>query len=194
MSFSTNKHENDVNLSCSVSPCFCFPFHSGDLPHLPLVLLLVCTGHLCDPHQPDSQVVAHVFRPSSLGGAPTGLPHHPAPQAPPHPSRLPSRDVLLHHHRCFFVPSPRHKISLFTSRFITELSLSRLAELPSGEAGFLEVPGGSYPRRDGREAQSGRPEMGSKSQVKLRANCTLPQKMLVQSSSSPLLPHLNCNP
>ncbi|TMS16262.1 Transmembrane protein 189 [Larimichthys crocea] len=92
----------------------------------------------------------------------------PAPQAPPHPSRLPSRDVLLHHHR--------------------------LAELPSGEAGFLEVPGGSYPRRDGREAQSGRPEMGSKSQVKLRANCTLPQKMLVQSSSSPLLPHLNCNP
>lgn len=77
-----------------------------------------------------------------------------------------------------------------SSRFITELFLCRLAELPSGEAGFLEEPGGSYPGCDGGEAQSGRPEMGSESQVKRQANCTLPQKTLVPSSSSPFLPPL----
>lgn len=59
--------------------------------------------------------------------------------------------------------------------------LSRLAELPSGEAGFLEEPGGSHPECDGREAQGGRPEMGSKSQVTPQANCTLPQKTLAPS-------------
>lgn len=80
-------------------------FCSGGLPYLPLVLLLVCTSHLCDSYQPDSQVVAHILRPASLGGAPTGLPHHPAPQAPPHPSRLPSWDVLLHHYRFVFISS-----------------------------------------------------------------------------------------
>ncbi len=75
-----------------------------------------------------------------------------------------------------------------------ECFLSRLAELSTGEAGFLEEPGGSYPECDRREATGGRPEMGSKSQVKLQANCTLPQKTLVPSSSPPFLPHLNCNP
>lgn len=83
-----------------------FFFCSGDLPYLPLVLLLVCTSHLCDPHQPDSQVVSHVLRPAFLGGVPTELPHHPSPQAPPRPSRLPSRDLLLHHDRFVFI-SPR---------------------------------------------------------------------------------------
>lgn len=48
----------------SISPRLCFLSCSGDLPYLPLVLLLVCTGHLCDPHQPDSQVVAHLLRPA----------------------------------------------------------------------------------------------------------------------------------
>lgn len=60
-------------------------------------------------------------------------------------------------------------------------SPSRLAELPSGEAGFLEEPGGSYPGCDRREAPGGRPEMGSKSQVTPQANCTLPQKTLAPS-------------
>lgn len=66
-------------------------------------------------------------------------------------------------------------------RFVIELFPSRLAELPSGEAGFLEEPGGSYPGCDRREAQGGRPEMGSKSEVTLQANCTLPQKTLAPS-------------
>lgn len=73
---------------------------------------------------------------------------------------------------------------------VIELSPSRLAELPSGEVRFLEEPGGSHPECDGREAQGRRPEMGSESQVKLQADCTLPQKTLVPSGSSPLLPHL----
>lgn len=183
-------------------PVSCFLFCSGDLPYLPLVLLLVCTGHLCDPYQPDPQVVAHVLWPASLGDAPTGLPRHPSPQAPPHPSRLPSWDVFLHNYRFVSISSweLEMKTSLYESFWrwkqliVIELFLSRLAELPSGEAGFLEEPGGSYPGCDGREAQVGRPEMGSKSQVKLQANCTLPQKTLAPSSSSPFLPHLNCNP
>lgn len=75
------------------------PLSSWDLPLLRLVLLLVRISHLCDPDQPDSQVVAHVLRPASLGGVPAGLPGHPPPQAPPRPPRLPARDVLLHHHR-----------------------------------------------------------------------------------------------
>lgn len=67
---------------------------------------------------------------------------------------------------------------------------SRLAQLPFGEAGFLEEPGGSYPRCDWGETQGRRPEVGSKSQVTPQANCTLPQKTLVPSSSSLFLPHL----
>lgn len=58
---------------------------------------------------------------------------------------------------------------------------SRLAELPAGEAGFLEEPGGSDPGRDRREAPGGRPEVGSESQVTLQAACTLPQKTLAPS-------------
>uniref|UniRef100_A0AAQ4PTD2 Plasmanylethanolamine desaturase 1 n=1 Tax=Gasterosteus aculeatus aculeatus TaxID=481459 RepID=A0AAQ4PTD2_GASAC len=120
---------------------------------------------------PDSQVVAHVLRPASLGGVPAGLPGHPPSQAPPRPPRLPARDVLLHHHR--------------------------LAELPSGEAGFLEEPGGSDPGRHRREAPGGRLEMGSKSQVTPLANCTLPQKTLAPPrllAPPPfVLPRTNCN-
>ncbi|CAI5648322.1 unnamed protein product [Oreochromis niloticus] len=101
---------------------------------------------------PDSQVVSHILWAASLGRVPAGLPHHPSPQAPPHPSCLSSRDLLLHHYG--------------------------LAELPFGEAGFLEILGGSHPGRDGREAEVGRSEMGSESQVTQRANCTLPQTTL----------------
>lgn len=90
---------NHKQSAMSLFSCNC----SGDLPYLPVVLLLVCTGHLCDPHQPDSQVVTHLLRPASLGGAPAGLPHHPAPQAPPRPPRLPSWDILLHHNRYVFI-------------------------------------------------------------------------------------------
>lgn len=157
---------------------------SGDLPYLSLVLLLVCTSNLCDPDQPDSQVVTHVLRSASLGRVPTGLPHHTSPQAPPHPSRRPSRDLLLHHYRFLFYFF-KEIIRIFedekVERCLTERCRFRLVELPSGEGGFLEEPGGSYPECDRREAQSGRPEMGSKSQVTLQANCTLPQKTLAPS-------------
>lgn len=84
---------------CKISPRLSFFFHRGNLPYLPLVLLLVCTGHLCDAHEPDSQMVAHILWPASLGGATAGLAHHPSSQAPPHSPRLPSRDLLLHHYR-----------------------------------------------------------------------------------------------
>lgn len=95
------------NLSGSILGCYflknpcvsLLPLCSGGLPYLPLVLLLVCTGHLCDAHQPDPQVVAHVLRPASLGGAPAGLAHHPPSQASPHPPRFPPRDIFLHNYR-----------------------------------------------------------------------------------------------
>lgn len=73
----------------------------------------------------------------------------------------------------------------------------RLAELPSGEAGFLEILGGSHPECDGREAEVGRSEMGSESEVTRRATCTLPQTALGPSrllTPTFFLPHLNCNP
>lgn len=63
-------------------------------------------------------------------------------------------------------------------QFLIDCCLTRLAKLSSREAGLLEERGRSYPGCDGREAQSGRPEMGSESQVTLQANCSLPQKAL----------------
>ena len=76
---------------------------SGGVPQLPLVLLCVCPRHLCDPHQPDPQVVALILWPAWLGGVSAGLPHHPSSKAPPHPPCLSARDLFLHHYRCVVI-------------------------------------------------------------------------------------------
>lgn len=140
-------HENSVSLfskpllqniqgaaEVSISPCLCFLLCSGDLPYLPLVLLLVCTGHLRDPHQPDSQVVAHLLRPPELGGAPTGLSHHPSPQAPPYPSRLPSWDVFLHNYRLVFILSWGLEVKASLLRMVWEFWLGFFS------SGWLNYP------------------------------------------------------
>lgn len=43
---------------------------------------------------------SHTYFRATLGHLPAGLAHHPAPQTPSHPPRLP-RDLLLHHHGAF---------------------------------------------------------------------------------------------
>lgn len=91
-------------------------------------------------------MVAHILWAAAVGCVSTELPHHPAPKAPPNPPRRPSWDLLLHH--------------------------DRLVELPSGETGILEEPGGPDPGSDWGEAQGGRPKVGSQSEV----TCSLPQR------------------
>lgn len=66
---------------------------------------------------------------------------------------------------------------------------SRVAELPPGEAGFLENPGGSDPERDGGEAPSRRHAVGSESEVTTRTDAALPQNLGLRPGSL-VLPHL----
>lgn len=73
-------------------------FCRGSVWQLPLGLLRLRPHHLHHHDQPDPQVVPHLLWPSPLGRVPAGLAHHPAQETPQDPPRVPTRDLLLHHH------------------------------------------------------------------------------------------------
>lgn len=73
-------------------------FCRGAVWDLSLGVLRLCPHHLHYHDEPDPQVVPHVLWSSTLGHIPPGLAHHPAPEAPQDPPRVPTRDLLLHHH------------------------------------------------------------------------------------------------
>lgn len=72
---------------------------------VPLGMLRLLPDHLWHLHQPDPQMVTHVFGAALLGHRPAGLARDPATETPSHPSCGAPRDILLYHHRCV-VPSP----------------------------------------------------------------------------------------
>lgn len=72
-------------------------FCRGIVWNMSLGVLCLCPYHLHNHDEPDSQVVSHVLWSSTLGNISTGLACYPATEASQDPSRVSTRDLLLHY-------------------------------------------------------------------------------------------------